>query len=211
MGNQIHLPKPQGLIRGPPRPRMWPLRAAPLSYPPECRGPQGDQGGRQLRIRSPCFKPKALAIPCPPGRTLLYSWTEDHSSGLQGGPGYNTADAQRGVRLGWGCVPQREVLSGGVRLPAGADTGKGHLGPQWTRTGQVQWALHALELCRAPFSKGQGPCSPPVEGGPQALLTWMFSLGPRHMGAPELRSLPTSQLQKFQASSQRLSLAKTLA
>lgn len=52
--------------------------AAPASYPPECLGPQHGQGGQQLRVRSPCFKLKAMAIlwplrgegPSPLGATL---------------------------------------------------------------------------------------------------------------------------------------------
>jgi len=112
MGNQIQLPKPQALMRGPSRSRMWPLKVVPASHPPECLGPQHNEGGQQLRVRSRRHGP----FPGLPSRTLPVlgppaSWTEDHSSGLQYGPGPDTADTLPGMGWGWElCLPQRSLF-----------------------------------------------------------------------------------------------------
>lgn len=89
------VPKPQALMRGPTRSRMWPLKVAPASHR-RVLGPQQSQGGQQLRLRSPCFRLKAWVLK---SRTLPL-WTEDHSSGLRYGPGPDTTDTL--LRVGWG-------------------------------------------------------------------------------------------------------------
>lgn len=70
IGNQIQLPNPQALMRGPSRSRMWPLKVAPASHPPEYLDPQRSHGGQPLRLRIPCFRLQAQAVPWPPERDL---------------------------------------------------------------------------------------------------------------------------------------------
>lgn len=108
---------------------------------------------------------------------------------------------QRGAGLClWGPVPIRTTGS-----PADAHTEKGQLGPRWTRTSQVEWGLHALELLppKARVPAAHLPKAAPVPTlGPGSWVTLNFVLA---------SSLPTSQLPKFHASPQRFSLAWTSA
>lgn len=78
----------------------------------------------------------------------------------------------------------------------------------WAPADQDKPTRMGSACSRAASSKGQGPCSPPVEVGP------VPSLGPGSwltLHVVLASSLPTSQLQKFQASPQRFSLAWTWA